>query len=82
MQIITPPIAETALTGFLGAAEKIIGKTHWRVEYWQGEKFPRVFRDGKAQAGLCICPKAAIKFGNQATVWFNKAWSMQGGAPC
>jgi hypothetical protein len=78
MQIITPPNAETAITGFLGAAEKIIGNSLWRIEYWQGDKFPTVYRDGKAQASLCICPKAAIKFGNSATQYFNKVWTMQG----
>jgi len=62
--LIVPPKTETAVTGFALAAEKTIGKTAWRIEYWLGETFPRVYRNGKAQASLVICPVSVIKFGN------------------
>ena len=46
-QLVVPPMAETQITGFRLAAEKIIGKTHWRMEYWAEEEMPRLYRDGK-----------------------------------
>ena len=63
-QLIIPPTYETQLTGFRLAGEKTIGKTLWRVEIWQGEHFPRVYRNGKQEAALCICPKGAQALGH------------------
>lgn len=74
--MIVPPKIETSLTGFAMAAEKIIGKTLWRIEYWLGEKYPTVYRDGKMQASLCICPPSVIKFGNAVTKQFNQMQNM------
>lgn len=69
--LIIPTNAETAVTGFAMAAEKTIGKTAWRIEYWLSDTFPRVYRNGKAQASLVICPQSVIKFANAATQQFN-----------
>jgi len=55
-KLIVPPSYETAITGFTMAAEKQFGRTCYRLEYWRGEGFPRVFRNGKALASVAICP--------------------------
>ena len=47
MTIITPSIVETELTGFIGAAEKQSGPTHWRVEFWRTNGNVRLIRNGK-----------------------------------
>lgn len=59
--LIVPPIAETHLTGFRIAAEKIIGKTHWRMEYWTTDEMPKLYRNGKPFS-LYDQPTQARKF--------------------
>jgi hypothetical protein len=60
--LIVPPTYETALTGYVMGAAKRVGKTDWRLEVYRGEIFPRVYRDGKAQASIAICPPGAVNF--------------------
>ena len=60
--LIIPPAAETAVTGYLMGAARQIGKSAWRLEIYRGEAFPRVYRNGEAQTSIANCPRAVIKF--------------------
>lgn len=44
--LIQPPLAETAVTGFVAAGERKAGRVHWRAEAYAGEPI-RLVRDGK-----------------------------------
>jgi len=46
LTLIVPSVAETQLTGFIGAHEKLIRGHLWRVEWWSGQS-AKFFRDGK-----------------------------------
>ena len=72
-QLIIPPIAETQITGFAMAAEKIIGKSHWRLEIWQGENLPRAYKDGKSQESVKVCSKSVVKLSNSLVSFYNQA---------
>jgi len=47
--MIVPPIYETQITGFIGAAEKTIRGKVWRVEWWSG-KPAKFLHDGKERS--------------------------------
>jgi hypothetical protein len=65
--LIIPPNVETAITGFVMSAEKTVRGTVWRFEYWHGENYPRVFRNGDRIASLETCSANTIKLANAAT---------------
>lgn len=43
--LTVPSKAESALTGFMLGAERTIGRTTWRVEYYARQP-PRIWRNG------------------------------------
>jgi len=71
-QLIIPPIAETQITGFAMAAEKIIGNSHWRLEIWRGESLPRAYKDGKPQESIKVCSKSVINLSNAIVLFYNQ----------
>lgn len=46
-KLIVPPIYETRTTGLLMAAEKVIGKAHWRIEMHAAQHVPFIFKNGE-----------------------------------
>lgn len=70
--LIVPPNIETMVSGLVLAAEKSIGKTHWRVEIYNSETFPRIYKNGRQLAAACICPESAIKFANTVVAQWNE----------
>jgi hypothetical protein len=60
--LIIPPAAETAVTGYLMGATRQIGKAAWRLEIYRGETLPRVYRNGEAQTSIANCPPVVVKF--------------------
>jgi len=69
--LIMPSNAETSITGFAMGAEKKIGKSLWRLEIHNGERFCRVYKDGKQQASVSICGPSVIKFSNALVAKYN-----------
>lgn len=47
--MIVPPAFETQVTGFIGAAERIVRGKVWRVEWWSGQP-AKFIHDGKPRA--------------------------------
>jgi hypothetical protein len=47
--MIVPTILETQVTGFIGAAERVIRGKVWRVEWWSGQP-AKFIHDGKERA--------------------------------
>ena len=51
MEIIVPPLAETSITGFIGAAEKIVTRNGrsktFRFEVWRTGQQQRCLIDGR-----------------------------------
>ena len=64
MNLIVPSKAETAITGFILAAEKTNRKTVWRVEFWNG-KVPLFTRNG-SPVEIKDLPCSIAKFGREA----------------
>ena len=61
-QLIVPPNYETQITGFALGAEKIIGKTHWRLEFYRNENTLRLYKNGKLQTEFEALPKLVCRF--------------------
>ena len=60
--LIVPPKYETELTGFALAAEKTIGKTQWRLDFYQGETTLRLFKNGELVTEFNKLPKLVTRF--------------------
>ena len=71
--LVVPAKAETSCTGLIMAAEKTIGKTHWRLEAHSGEVFARVFRNGKRYPGIACAPAMVRKLNNAFVPYVNNA---------
>jgi hypothetical protein len=66
INLIVPPIFESEMTGFRLAAEKTIHRALWRVEFWRGDVYPRVFKNG-ARVQVAQCPEHAARFVNSVS---------------
>jgi hypothetical protein len=61
-QLIVPPSFETEITGLALGAEKIIGKTLWRLEFYRGHKVLCLYKDGVLVTEFDNLPKMVGKF--------------------
>lgn len=69
--LIQPPLAETAVTGFVAAGERTVGGAHWRAEAYAGEPI-RLVRDGKLIAWADAGPRGR-RLAHDLAEFLNKA---------
>lgn len=62
--LIVPSIAETQCTGFRLGAERVIRRSLWRVEFWENELYPLIFKNGTRVTSLGAVPEYVAKFAN------------------
>ncbi len=72
MSIEVPPLATTALTGYIGAGEREIRSATWRVELYAVHPKIRILRNGNP-VEWSACSVEARRFINRTVRTFNQA---------
>jgi hypothetical protein len=61
-RLIVPPIHHSQITGLTLAAEKLIGKTLWRLDFYRDQPTLRLFRDNERVTQFDDLPKLVNRF--------------------
>ena len=70
--LIVPPAFEAQLGLMIGAGERTVRGTVWRVELWPGDMWPRIFKAGQ-RIPLARVPEHAAKLANAVNRAFSPA---------
>ena len=78
-RLIVPPMSQSQITGLTLRAEKTIGKTNWRLDFYQGQAALRLFKDDEIVTRFDNLPKLVGRF---AADFFKFTRQFNGGIAC